>query len=799
MEMIASAPITFDSPRMLAIAAGIFAIAAAGALARRIALRRKPLILILIGGCCAALAAGSPIWLSPVHSRVRVMVDVSPSTRGAAYRQTAALRNRIAQLLGDNPFEITTFPGDAPVAGRAILADFDVEQTHFNPPPGDQAIVLFSDARFDPPPATMPFTPIYCVIDPNLDDPDDAAVSRLERRDDASEVAASIHNGDGARTARFSGATTRSVPVGSGDSVLTAHLAPRRGREEGAARELSVQLEPARDRWRENDSLVIRIPPAQAPQRWWIGDSAPPAQWTAIEPAQLPIDAAEYLAPAVIALDDVSADRLSPAQQFRLMQYVRDLGGGLLILGGAHAYGAGGYPGTALEVLSPLASDPPEPATRWILLADASGSMSSAIGERTRFSFAAGAMAAVIPYLPPDDPVNLGSFANSLRWWSQARAARQLDPPPAPPDDLRPQGPTDLEPALRTIARAGADAAASADAGNASIPTELLLITDGEADIHDPSSLATALKRSHIRLHLLGITNIASVNPVRMLVEQTGGTYLGEPDPRQWITALRRLMRSAAPPRLVHAPMTVRFVDAAAAIPPAGIPLLNHTWLKSRATSLATAQFRDEKLPAAAKWNFGAGAVVATAFPTGARTAQALSAEVARPPRDPRLKVVWDTGRTLRVSIDAVDGAKVLNDLKFRLDLFPADMTPATNTAATSPASPTTFDIPQSAPGRYELPVPAPRAPSLALVRFQNRIIDRFAVAGRYAPEFDAIGNDRAAMKRLAEATGGAVVEPSQTAPLDLRRPRRWRPLRAWLALLGAGLILGGLICWRRR
>ena len=95
-------------------------------------------------------------------------------------------------------------------------------------------------------------------------------------------------------------------------------------------------------------------------------------------PEALPTGAAAYLAPAVIVLDDVAADRLSPEQQGRLRQCVRDLGGGLVLLGGGHAFAAGGYPGSALESLSPLASTPPRPTTHWMLLADGSGSMGSA-------------------------------------------------------------------------------------------------------------------------------------------------------------------------------------------------------------------------------------------------------------------------------------------------------------------------------------------------------------------------------------------------------------------------------------
>ena len=49
--------------------------------------------------------------------------------------------------------------------------------------------------------------------------------------------------------------------------------------------------------------------------------------------------------------------------------------------------------------------------------------------------------------------------------------------------------------------------------------------------------------------------------------------------------------------------------------------------------------------------------------------------------------------------------------------------------------------------------------------------MDRIAVAGRYAPEFDAIGNDRSAMNQLARRTGGAVIDPAQTSPSSFIGP----------------------------
>jgi hypothetical protein len=108
-------------------------------------------------------------------------------------------------------------------------------------------------------------------------------------------------------------------------------------------------------------------------------------------------------------------------------------------------------------------------------------------------------------------------------------------------------------------------------------------------------------------------------------------------------------------------------------------------------------------------------------------------------------------------------------------------------------------DVPQTSPGRYDVSVSAPREPAFVTLRHEGRAIDRIAVAGRYAPEFDSLGNDHDAMRRLAELSGGAVVWPTDHAKLNLPHPDRGVELTAWVAALGAIFLAMSLITLRRR
>jgi hypothetical protein len=240
------------------------------------------------------------------------------------------------------------------------------------------------------------------------------------------------------------------------------------------------------------------------------------------------------------------------------------------------------------------------------------------------------------------------------------------------------------------------------------------------------------------------------------------------------------------PERLERTPLNVRFLPALP-LPPRTANPWNCTWLKATATPLAEARVDGETAYPAARWQVGSGTVAAAAFATTPHEAMALADSIARPPRDPRYRVTWDAGSKLQVSVDAVDGTRYLNDQQLTLELADAD----------SPATVDREPIPQTAPGRYELSVPSPRSPAFASVRLGSRLLDRIALAGRYPPEFDAIGNDHDTLRELAHRTGGEVIDARRIRPIDFHWPRRDVPLAMWLAIAAAIEVSVALWWWK--
>lgn len=752
---------TIESPTLLWIALGLFAIVSLKLLGRRSVHRKSRLVPFIVGLFFLAAAAGGLTLSLGGAPKVVVLVDQSGSTRTADFRDAAALKARVAQLLGNASATIANFSSDS------------AEQTVFESPADADAVLLFSDGRFK---AAAISAPIYAVIDAKLEQPKDASITRLAPGDERRLVISTLNNStdrkltvDGSSSVNVAlpaGSQSVSVPVGTSDSrTITATLSPG-------------------DPWPENDSLSLPMPRAERAPRWWIG-AAPdglPGAWRVMSPGDLPADTGSYLAPAIIALNNIPADALNAAQQERLMQFVRELGGGLILIGGDHAFAVGDYVGTTLEALSPLSSSPQNVQREWVILVDGSGSMASPTTDgSTRWIRATAAASDLLPRLPPNDSVNLGSFARDLQLWTPAAEASQLAKMTFPPREIQPAGPTNLDTILKSIAPKLARGSR----------IEIVVISDADATIQSPEDLAMEFRDASARIHVLAIgAETRGAASIQKLSALTNGSFAAQPDVALWAASLRKLFLGTLSDRLGAFPISIEFENEMAAIGGRETKVWNRTWFKDNIRILATGDDSGSRAPLAARWRVGLGQVAAAAFPTAANEADALAAAVAKAPRDPRFKVNVETGPTVSVTIDAADPKQPINDLSITMSIGDA-------TAPSRNAELVKFT--QTAPGRYQASIPAPRFAAIASIRTADQTIDRLSLPARYAPEFNAIGNDREALKSLAAKTGGAVIETSQTTPIDFPSHPRRISLLAPLAGIGVLFIAIGLILSKRQ
>lgn len=715
-------------------------------------------LLFIAGMLLLSLAASdAKIWTHQTP-QVAVMVDLSASTRGAAYRDRSALQKRIDQLLGGISYRIVEFSNES------------ADHTEFIPDEKADAILLFSDARFQ-----LPVTakPIFVAVDPKLENPPDAAIVRLVARGDHAAVAI-VRNAGASRSLEIPGTNQAPTTIPSGTDPQLIPIDP------GDHRVVNAHLTPG-DAWPENDALTLNLPVPRIAKRWWIGQ--PPVEatsaWRVFAATEMPADPTSYLAPGIVVLNNISADAISAVQQERLTQYVRDLGGGLLLLGGDHAFGAGDYIGSAFEALSPLASAPQNPQREWVILVDSSGSMASPSEDGTsRWQRASSAAAELLAHLPPHDSTNIGSFARDLRFWAPAAPAGDLAKLSLPPSDIIPQGPTNLDAILQSIA-------GKLDPGSR---IEIIIISDADTTIADPEDLAMRYRDVSARVHLLAIGKSVNTS-VQKFSALTSGSFAQQPDAARWVGSLRQLFLSTLSDRKGTFPVDITFEKDLATLPVHPAATWNRTWLKENATLLASGDDAGSRTPLAAIWRFGNGMVGAAAFPASGNETDKLANLVARKPRDTGFKVFWTSGDKLSVQVESTNASQPSNNLNVSLLL--GDETDITRNSKL-------FQVPQIAPGRYETAIPAPRSAVMANVRVNEQVIDRFVVAGRYKMEFDEIGNDHARMTTLARESGGAVIETSNVSPINLPKVDRPVSLTATLASAGAACIAFALFWWKR-
>ncbi|NDJ76757.1 MAG: VWA domain-containing protein [Chloroflexi bacterium] len=119
-----------------------------------------------------------------------------------------------------------------------------------------------------------------------------------------------------------------------------------------------------------------------------------------------------------IVLANVSAPELGPERMAALQAFVRDLGGGLVVIGGDNSYGVGGYFETPLEETLPVemrVRDPERiPQTTVLFVIDRSGSMQMASSSSVaNLELAKEAVVRSINLMDDDDKVGVFSFDTS--------------------------------------------------------------------------------------------------------------------------------------------------------------------------------------------------------------------------------------------------------------------------------------------------------------------------------------------------------------------------------------------------
>ena len=122
-------------------------------------------------------------------------------------------------------------------------------------------------------------------------------------------------------------------------------------------------------------------------------------------------------------LDNISTFQLSQHQLSLFSRYIRDLGKGLIAVGGMNSFGLGGYQTTVLEEVLPVYAGTQQkvvsPTLSLVLVMDKSGSMASGSEQASvssKLSLAKEAAVAVVNLLAPHERIGVLSFDTEPQW-----------------------------------------------------------------------------------------------------------------------------------------------------------------------------------------------------------------------------------------------------------------------------------------------------------------------------------------------------------------------------------------------
>ena len=234
-----------------------------------------------------------------------------------------------------------------------------------------------------------------------------------------------------------------------------------------------------------------------------------------LSPSEFPTDLVALQNSDAIILSNVSADELSALQMEHIESYVRDLGKGLVVIGGDRAFGRGGYHDTPLEQVSPLEMTPRQKkeSLALMLVVDASGSMANYIGPDQKIQLALEGVRASIRALDDEDRVGVIAFAAKIR----------MDYPPTTAHEeilrevgkLRPGSGTKMYPALENAY----ERLQTIDAKQ----KHILLLSDGKSE-GDFIPLAQRIAADKMTLSTIAIGD-ADRALMKTIAEAGGGGY----------------------------------------------------------------------------------------------------------------------------------------------------------------------------------------------------------------------------------------------------------------------------------
>ncbi len=522
-------------------------------------------------------------------------------------------------------------------------------------------------------------------------------------------------------------------------------------------------------------------------------------------PVGFPSDLNDLLSYDLLILSDVSATEVHSSQLELVKRYVKDFGGGLIMIGGEHSFGLGGYYRTpvedALPVRMPIKKTIEKPSFALVLVIDRSGSMA---GEK--LALAKEAAIASAELLKKKDMIGVVVFDEKADWVVELQPAGNREEVVSQVSRVMEGGGTYIYAGLYYAYRALSEC-------NAKLK-HCIVLTDGHTTgtREEHIDIVQRMAAESITVSTVGIGDADQALLSAMAQAGEGESYFTNDFGNIPQIFTKETLR-ASKSMLVEEPFVpvptgvddqmLRGVELADA------PILLgyvSTTPKERAKVLLVSEYGD---PILAEWNYGLGR--SAAFTSDAKNRWASDwiswpqfgkfwSQVVRSVMSRGTTSALQQTADVRLDRGKVD---VRIDNRDREGRFIDEAKPELSIVA---ASGDTKPVPVShtAPGEFEASFPLESYGEFVRLRVETRLDDqlvgllRYAVIESYPPEYRAAAPDAEFLERVATATGGRQApEPGAAMAFDTPPARGLEDL--WrLCVLAAALLLPLDIALRR-
>jgi Ca-activated chloride channel family protein len=536
-----------------------------------------------------------------------------------------------------------------------------------------------------------------------------------------------------------------------------------------------------------------------------------------IVPEALPTDFGTLASYDSIVLVDVPRTRLSDRQLGALQVYVRDIGKGLVMIGGPDSYGAGGYQKTPLEETLPVdmgvRDRQKQPDVALVVVIDESGSMDAChcnsfnggqgggtgIGGVRKVDIGKEAILRAAAALTERDEIGVVAFNEQAHWVVHTQPLGSVGDLQGQIAGIHPDGQTNIF--------AGLEQAVESLEKTTATRRHIILLTDGWSSSGQYDAIIARMKAAGITLSTVGAGG--GSNPfLQNLASQGGGRFYDAANPSSIPDIFLKETQQVSGQQIIEEPFFPILTSSSPILRglDQGLPRLrgyNGTTAKPAAqTVLVTA--RDD--PLLAQWQYGLGRSVAWTSDSTGRWARDWLGWNGFSRFFSQL-VSWtfpgeETGG-IEAAFDTRGGQTTLHVESVDADGSPRDFYSTSAVVVGPDFNPTEVNLNQIAPGVYEVPLGEIDSGAYGVRITQTRpgTTPLGRTVGLVAPtaaEYRLLGANEPFLTALRSATGGSeIVTPEDPWVHDLKTTARSTDL--WPLLLILALLLWPLDIALRR